>query len=188
MTSCERGAFLRCPGSGIHNQQVFPVAPTSLATHTQPSMDSRAAQELATSHGVRVEKFRDARLTWPREGQHVLGCFDDDGVVVYQAFNDAYVQALTQAGFSSPLVWTLMSRIPVRPCTPTNNMPHMCDTQHWEVCRGTQKVCGRTRLSQPHDMGQDEFLVDDVSVSPASRVASAVRDACTAVHRHCANP
>jgi hypothetical protein len=38
---------------------------------------------------LKKEKYRDQVASWPRSGQHILAQYDDQGVVVYQAYRQA---------------------------------------------------------------------------------------------------
>jgi hypothetical protein len=36
---------------------------------------------------MQTETYAQAKSKWPREGKHILASFDDDTIVVYQAYN-----------------------------------------------------------------------------------------------------
>lgn len=36
---------------------------------------------------MRLEKYEEARLHWPKRGKHILAQYDEEGIWVYQAFN-----------------------------------------------------------------------------------------------------
>ena len=109
-------------------------------------MDSAGAVAVASRLGIATEAYETARNHWPREGRHILGCFDDETVVVYQAFNRECV-----------------------PLPPSRSTAVAVDVvglhvQDWRVCGGAQQVHGRARLRAADDLGEDEFPVDDVQV------------------------
>lgn len=63
-------------------------APSAAAASTASTTKTGTGTQCDSNKwGFPVEKYSEAVKMWPEEGRHVLASFDDDAVVVYQAFN-----------------------------------------------------------------------------------------------------
>lgn len=63
-------------------------APAAAAASTASTTEAGTGTQCDSNKwGFPVEKYSEAVKMWPEEGRHVLASFDDDAVVVYQAFN-----------------------------------------------------------------------------------------------------
>ena len=63
------------------------AAAASTASTASTTKTGTGTQCDSNKWGFPVEKYSEAVKMWPEEGRHVLASFDDDAVVVYQAFN-----------------------------------------------------------------------------------------------------
>jgi hypothetical protein len=48
---------------------------------------------------LRTTPYREQEARWPREGRHILAQFDDEGVVVYQAYSPAIGRFAVEHGY-----------------------------------------------------------------------------------------
>lgn len=44
--------------------------------------------EATAQHTLNTEAYLSAKDIWPSEGRHIYGQYDDDTIVVYQAYNN----------------------------------------------------------------------------------------------------
>src|SRR5215510_12899369 len=48
---------------------------------------------------VKTERYHDQAMRWPQEGRHIMAQFDDESVVVYQAYRPAMGSFAAQHGY-----------------------------------------------------------------------------------------
>jgi hypothetical protein len=59
-----------------------------------------------------TEQFLDQQARWPTAGRHILACFDEETIVVYQAYSHAIGDYASQHGhFGGPFSYSRMSWI-----------------------------------------------------------------------------
>jgi hypothetical protein len=44
--------------------------------------------EITPKRTLETESYETAKQVWPKAGRHVYGQFDEDTIVVYQAYNE----------------------------------------------------------------------------------------------------
>lgn len=50
-----------------------------------------------------TQSYREQQASWPARGQHILACFDDESIVVYQAYRPSIARyALEHGSFGGP--------------------------------------------------------------------------------------
>ena len=68
---------------------------------TRPDLLTRAVQSVATLQRMKipVQSYLEQRAIWPREGRHILAQFDDDWVIVYQAYRPGIGHFAAREGY-----------------------------------------------------------------------------------------
>jgi hypothetical protein len=64
----------------------------------------------STSSGIDFEPYADQTSQWPPAGRHILAQFDDESIIVYQAYRPDIGRYATEHGtFGGPFSWSRMT-------------------------------------------------------------------------------